>query len=67
MTINRLHKGVLPNIPSNCQRLCVYSHHGVCDDPRTNKGNSDAHCHKSGNAKLLIELLPDSRIINGKN
>lgn len=31
---------------------CVYRENGVCDSPRTNKGNSDAACFKMSNRDL---------------
>ena len=37
---------------------CVYSDGGYCDNPRNNKGNSDAVCHKINN-KDLLKLLND--------
>ena len=49
----------IPNSPTRCllKRECVYrDHEGVCDEPRINKGNSDAACHTMSN-KALLELL----------
>lgn len=36
--------------------LCPYARRGRCDTPRTNKGNSDAACHRMPN-KTLLGLL----------
>lgn len=38
----------LPRTPRVCAlpMPCVYRESGVCDDPRNNKGNSDAACHR---------------------
>jgi hypothetical protein len=33
------------------------SSNGYCDDPRINKGNDDAACHRMSN-KQLLEYLP---------
>ena len=56
----RLPAHCLPNEPCACaHRLpCVYRVNGVCDEPRTNKGNSDAACHKSGNREIMLKLKP---------
>lgn len=36
---------------------CVYRDRaGVCDEPRINKGNSDARCHSMLNKELLALL-----------
>jgi hypothetical protein len=41
----RMKKSMLPMTPHNCQqRDCVYNDDGICDNPRINKGNSDAFC-----------------------
>ena len=50
----------LPNKSTPCIKvLCVYNVDGLCDEPRINKGNSDALCHKMTN-KHLLELLKNS-------
>lgn len=60
----RVSAGFLPREPSHCpQDSCVYNAKGVCDDPRTNRGNSDAACHKQRVAKLLDSLSE----IGGRN
>lgn len=47
----------IPNTPCKCPVVqCVYNEQGECDDPRTNKGNSDADCHKTLNKNLLLIL-----------
>lgn len=35
---------------------CVYNKSGLCDEPRINKGNGDAECHKMNNKDLLVML-----------
>lgn len=53
----RVSSGFLPRQPARCpQAACIYNAEGVCDDPRTNRGNSDAACHKKSVAKLLDSL-----------
>jgi hypothetical protein len=49
------------NIPSELVKCnlwgCAYnSILGFCDDPRINKGNSDAACHRMSNKRLLTHL-----------
>lgn len=48
----------LPNweMPCDLTRACVYRQYGRCDQPRTNKGNSDAACHKMLNRDMLSML-----------
>lgn len=48
----------IPNEPSTCPIFgCVYnSGTGCCDEPQTNKGNSDSDCHDMSN-KMLLEIL----------
>jgi hypothetical protein len=54
----------IPNYPSLCPfKRCVYNDGGYCDDPRTNKGNSDAECHRMSNRKI-IEYLENTRSNN---
>lgn len=58
----------IPNEPTRCGSLtCVYNSHakgcfdgGTCDEPRTNKGNSDAECHRWNN-KYLLERLDEAK------
>lgn len=48
----------IPNGPCQCTSTgCVYLRKGVCDTPQTNKGNSDALCHKENNKDLLHRLV----------
>lgn len=56
----RVQKRSLPNEFVKCAvpRECPYmSSNGYCDDPRINKGNDDAACHRMSN-KQLLEYLP---------
>ena len=41
---------------------CVYSADGICDNPKLNKGNGDARCHRFGN-KQLLEILESAEDI----
>jgi hypothetical protein len=53
----RTPKRRIPNWPSRCPfKECVYNQGDYCDDPRTNKGNSDAVCHKMTNKKIIEHL-----------
>ena len=55
----RVSKYALPCAPTKCVvgGYCVYrDEQGVCDEPRINKGNGDAKCHRMGNAELLKYL-----------
>lgn len=59
MSNGRLSIYAIPNRPMCCvlpARNCVYRQNGICDQPRINKGNSDAACHKMSNKALLKEL-----------
>lgn len=57
MTQNRLSKRHIPNKPTGCHHFtCPYNsdgEDGICDNPRNNKGNSDANCHKTSIKDLL--------------
>lgn len=64
MTINRVQITSIPNKWTACPKVtCVYNVTGMCEDPRTYKGNGDALCHTMGNKALLtlfkeyLELL----------
>jgi hypothetical protein len=60
----RLQTDALPNYPVSCPRLtCVYNRDSQCDEPRINKGNSDAVCHAWSNRRLLeiLGVQPYSR------
>lgn len=49
----------VPSYPCVCKvkSFCVYRDEwGSCDEPRINKGNSDAACHKLNNKDLLERL-----------
>lgn len=55
----RISARMLPGVPCDCEHKngCVYRDgHSICDDPRTNKGNSDAACHLTSNKNLLALL-----------
>jgi hypothetical protein len=55
----RVQSWMLPDSWTQCQtRHCVYNAGGLCDSPRTNKGNGDAACHRMGNAALFAWLEP---------
>lgn len=59
MPRQRKSKLAIPNTPSNCTIVyaCPYRNSaGACDEPRTNKGNSDAACHKMRNVDLITKL-----------
>lgn len=47
----------VPIKPMRCSfpKACPYHHRpgDVCDSPRTNKGNSDASCHRMNNRDLI--------------
>lgn len=52
----------IPNTEMPCPMdYCVYNKHGKCDEPRTNKGNSDAACHLFSNRALLrfLKVIPN--------
>lgn len=48
----------LPSYPSPCglEKPCAYRQDGYCDDPRINKGNGDAACHRMLNRDVLAML-----------
>lgn len=64
----RVSKYSIPNEQSRCPRTtCAYNSHsrgcfdgGTCDEPRINKGNSDADCHSMSN-KDLLALLKEAK------
>lgn len=63
---SRVSKLDIPNYPMACsvQRMCPYrgleattlARSTWCEEPRTNKGNSDAACHRMNNKDLLKHL-----------
>lgn len=58
---SRVSRNDLPNIRTICSvsKWCCYrSESGDCDEPRINKGNSDAACHRTTNKDLLKRLTP---------
>lgn len=64
MAEQRVPISAIPDDVSECGvlRHCGYRDgHGYCDMPRTNKGNSDAACHRMGNGMLLKLLEPIKR------
>jgi len=53
----RVQISALPDKPTKCNMVsCVYNDNNVCDDPRINKANGDAECHKMNNKDLLLIL-----------
>lgn len=51
----------IPAAPTPCRKPghCVYrDENEICDEPRINKGNSDAACHGMSNKDLLELLTP---------
>lgn len=50
----------LPDYPCVCPMIfCIYHNKvigGGCDNPRNNKGNSDAKCHRKSN-KWVVEIV----------
>lgn len=59
--MSRVSIGEIPCYPKVCRvpKPCVYRQGeigGWCDEPRINKGNSDAACHRMNN-KDLLKLL----------
>jgi hypothetical protein len=52
-------KHSLPTEPRVCTAFtCIYSIEGgqICRDPRNNRGNSDAHCHKVSPREVMTWL-----------
>jgi len=50
----RIQKRDIPNTPHHCDKTtCVYNEAGICDEPRINRGNSDARCFHESNATTL--------------
>ncbi len=60
-TMIRMQRGELPDSSMRCALpgACVYRANGVCDEPQTNKGNSDAACHRMGNRAIYALLTPN--------
>jgi hypothetical protein len=61
--LSRVSLYAVPARPQYCtvEKDCVYRIGGVgggCQDPRTNKGNSDAACHRMNNKDLIVKLRP---------
>lgn len=55
----RIQEHHLPAIPTQCMKTtCVYAVDGICDEPRINKGNGDAECHRLSN-KRVLQILTD--------
>ena len=59
-TNTRMQRYMLPGIPTRCSlaRDCVYRVAGVCDEPKVNKGNSDAACYGMSNKDIADRLEP---------
>lgn len=52
----------IPDVPRQCRIVepCVYrGKNKNCDEPRTNKGNHDAACHKMLNKYVVTMLTPN--------
>ena len=60
-SMTRMQASELPGRYVFCalDRMCVYRINGMCDDPRNNKGNGDAACHRMGN-RAIYEKLSDT-------
>lgn len=56
----RIQRSDLPLGPAVCPMPmpCVYRKDGICDEPRINKGNSDAGCWDVSNREVLRCLIP---------
>ena len=53
----RVQRYQLPNVATPCPKsMCAYNTEGICDDPRINKGNGDAACHRTPNKDVLKML-----------
>ena len=53
----RLSKYNVPLHEMACPRHdCVYNKAGFCDEPRINRGNGDAECHKMSVKDVLAML-----------
>ena len=62
--MNRMQRIDLPAHSVHCNfKKCVYKVSGVCGDPRTSKGNSDAACFKKGNKEIysFLEEIRDRK------
>jgi hypothetical protein len=60
MSFSRVSKAMLPASKCLCRvnNWCVYrSKYDSCDNPRINKGNSDAACWRLSNKALLAVLI----------
>ncbi len=60
--MSRMQRDELPDASMHCTlpRHCVYRKDGLCDEPRTNKGNGDAACHRMGNRAIYAALQPNT-------
>ena len=60
----RYQRADIPNTRIRCPMIfCVYNDKeegNTCDEPRTNKGNSDAKCHYWSNKRLLETIAPSA-------
>lgn len=55
----------IPNSPRRCSvgGGCIYrTSFDICREPRTNKGNGDAACHRMNNKDLLPKLVPAEHV-----
>lgn len=57
-SMTRMQARELPGREMRCnlEKFCVYRQNRLCDDPRNNKGNGDAACHKMGNRAIYEKL-----------
>lgn len=50
----------LPQVLSLCgNRICIYNVDGKCDEPQTNRQNSDAACHQLSPSVAIIRWMPE--------
>lgn len=66
--MTRVSARMIPSCPMFCSigKGCVYRRALICDDPRINKGNSDAKCHKANNRDLLAALNTEPGVGDSK-
>ena len=66
---SRVSSRMLPGCPMFCSigKDCVYRVSMICDDPRNNKGNGDAKCHRMNNRDVLAALstMPNVKLTGG--
>lgn len=64
-----VYKHFLPRGPTICRlaKECVYRADRICDDPRTNKGNGDAACHRMRGRTILGYLGEPNSLTAGES